>query len=254
MDLLRHILKRFVFFSLLIVLLSSCYTLKDKTLLQNLRSLPKYENVPYEAYKIQVNDELLFRVISTDVDFVKMIDAGGGVSQQNAITYRVYPDGTIDLPFISSIYVKGLTLNQAADMIHSRFIQIIPDAEVKLTLANKTYTIIGEAGNGIYPIYKDKMTIYQALAQSGTIALSGDRKHVKIIREKNNVAEILEFDLRPQSIVDSKYYYIYPNDIIYIQKESASFYKTNNYSSFLGLITSSISLFTTVFYYTKYSK
>lgn len=235
------------------VLLNSCYTQKDKSLLQDLKSLPHYESKPYESYKIQINDELLFRIISTDEEFVKMIDVGGN-TQQNAVSYRVYPDGTIDFPFISSIRVADLTMEQATDEIQKKFIQLVPDAEVKLTLANKSYTIIGEAGNGIYPIYKEKITIYQALAQSGEIALSGDRKHVKIIREYNGKPEILEFDIRTKSVIDSKYYYIYPNDIIYVQKESSSFYKSNSYSVLLSLITSSISLFTTVYYYTKYTK
>jgi polysaccharide export outer membrane protein len=219
--------------------------------MQDSKNLPQYKTINYEDYKIQVNDELLLRVISTDDEFIKMIDAGSNVNQQNMISYRVYPDGTIDLPFIDSVKVANSTVSEAAIRIQDRFRQIVPDAEVKLTLANKSYTVIGEAGNGIFPIYKDRLTIYQALAQSGEIALSGDRKHVKIIREKDGKPEILEFDIRPKSVIDSKYYYVYPNDIIYVQKENASFYKSNNYGTFIGIITSSISLFTTVLYYTK---
>lgn len=233
-----------------ILLLSSCYTQRDKSLMQESKTLPQYDKVDYEEYKIQVNDELLFRVSSTDEDFVKLIDVGSGSSQQG-ISYRVYPDGTIDLPFIDSIKVAGMTVANAADAIQRRFRTIVSDAEVKLTISNKSYTVIGEVGTGVFPIYKEKLTIYQALAQSGQIALSGDRKHVKIIREMNGQPEIMEFDIRPKSIIDSRYYYIYPNDIIYVQRESSSFYKTNNYGALLGLITSSISLFTTVFYFTK---
>lgn len=233
--------------------LNSCYTQKDKTLMQASKSLPQYEKADYEHYKIEVNDELMFRVVSTDDDFIKLIEAGGA-SQQRSISYRVYPDGTIDLPFIDSIKVVGMTVEEAAIQIQKRFRQLVSDAEVKLALANKSYTVIGEAGKGIFPVYKDKLTIYQALAQSGEIALTGDRKHVKIIRETNGVPEILEFDIRPNSVIKSKYYYIYPNDIIYVQKDPSSFYKTNNYGSLIGLITSSISLFTTVYYLTEFNK
>ena len=241
--------------ALLIILVaigfSSCYTQRDKSLWQDSKSFPKYAKADYEQYKIHVNDELIFRVTSTDEDFVRLIDAGSTASQQQGISYRVYQDGTIDLPFVDSVKVAGMTINDATEAIQRRFNQIIPDAEVKLALSNKVYTVIGEAGNGIFPIYREKMTIYQALAQSGEIALSGDRKHIRILREKTGETEILEFDIRPKSVINSKYYYIYPNDVIYVQKESASFYKSDNYTTLLGLITSSISLFTTVFYYTK---
>jgi len=65
------------------------------------------------------------------------------------MTYRVYPDGTIDLPFIKNIYIEGLTLNEASKVIEDRFRELIPDAAIKLTLANKTFTVIGEAGTGV---------------------------------------------------------------------------------------------------------
>ena len=179
--------------------LSSCYTQKDKSLLQKSNLLPKYEKADYIHYTIEVNDELIFRVVSTDEDFINLIEAGGA-SQQHTISYRVYPDGTIDLPFIDSIKVVGMTVEQAGIEIQKRFREFVSDAEVRLALANKSYTVIGEAGKGVFPVYKDKLTIYQALAQSGEIALSGDRKHVKIIREINGVPEILEFDIRPNSV------------------------------------------------------
>ncbi|NLI72580.1 MAG: hypothetical protein GX361_07605 [Bacteroidales bacterium] len=236
-----------------IILMSSCYTQKDKSLLQEEKSLPQYEAWQYENYLLQVNDELYFRLMTTDEDFLKLVNVGGS-SMSQTLSYRVFPDGTIELPFLDPVKVEGLTLAQATEAIQVKYRQLVIDAEIKLALANKTFTIIGDAGNGVFPIYKEKMTIYQALAQSGEIALSGDRKHVKIIREKDGVPEILEFDIRPKSIIDSKYYYIYPNDIIYVQREAASFYKTNNYTSFLALITSSLSLLTTVFYFTKFNQ
>ncbi len=235
------------------MLLSSCYTQKDKRLLQTSRSLPTYTEADFETYKIEVNDELIFRLISTDEDFINLIDAGGS-ARQRVISYRVYPDGTIDLPFIDSIHVAGMTLLDATEKIQKRFQRLVIDAEVKLALANKSYTVIGEAGTGVFPVYKEQLNIYQALAQSGEIALSGDRKHIKIIREIDGIPEILEFDIRPNSVIKSKYFYIYPNDIIYVQKDPASFYKSNTYGSFIGLISSSISLFTTVYYFTLINK
>ena len=238
----------------LVLVLHSCYTPGNTLLLQNSKALPNYPKAAFEDYKIQVNDEVMFRLITSNENFASLIDAGNVASSQQSNSYRVYPDGTIDLPFMDSIPVAGLTFTQAARSIEKRFKDLIPDAEVNLTLANKSYTVIGEAGTGVFPVYKDKLTIYQALAQSGEILLSGDRRHVKILRETTEGPAIMEFDIRPTSVIDSKYYYIYPNDIIYVRKQTSSFYKVNNYGSFLGLIMSSVSLFINVFYYTKLTK
>jgi len=82
------------------------------------------------------------------------------------------------------------------------------------------------------------------------VANSGDRKHVRIVRPNGNEPpEVLEFDIRSKSIIDSKYYYIYPNDLIYVSREPAAFYKVPSYSGFIALITSSVSLLLSVLNY-----
>jgi polysaccharide export outer membrane protein len=98
---------------------------------------------------------------------------------------------------------------------------------------------------------REKMTIYQALSLSGNLNNSGDFKNVRIIRETEKGTEVLQFDIRPVSLIESQYYYIYPNDIIYVQRAKSSFYKVNNWSSFMGLISTSLSLLFTVLYYGK---
>jgi polysaccharide export outer membrane protein len=232
---------------------SSCYNYKNLRLLKEKnRSLPVYAKDNYENYQIQVNDEIIYRLITSDETISKLISPeNGGGNMQNQISYRVYPDGTIDLPFINSIPIKGLTLNEASLEVEKRFKELIPDAVVKLSLSNKTFTVFGDAGSGIFPIYKEKLTIFQALSMSGDFNDSSDRKHVRIIRETDKGLKIMEFDIRPKSIIDSKYYYIYPNDIIYIRKNFSSFYKVNNYSALLGVVTFSMSLLITVLNYSK---
>jgi len=242
----------FVMF-LTLISLSSCYNYKNLRLLQDKNaSLPSYEKSDYIDYHIQVNDEIIYRLITSDETISKIISSQSSSSSgQSQISYRVYTDSTIDLPFISHIPVAGLTLAQASKVIEKRFKELIPDASVKLSLSNKTFTIFGDAGSGIFPIYKEKLTIFQALSMSGDFNETSDRKHVRIIRDTQKGTQILEFDIRPKSIIDSKYYYIYPNDIIYVQREFSSFYKVNSYSALLGVITFSLSLLFSVLNYTK---
>lgn len=234
-------------------LLSSCYNYKNLRFLQESKNnLPKYEKSNYNDYKIQINDELIYRLITSDETISKLISPQtGGSSAQNMMSYRVYTDSTIDLPFVSHIPVAGLTIVQATKVIEKRLREIIPDATVKLSLSNKTFTIFGDAGTGIFPIYKEKLTIFQALSMSGDFNETSDRKHIRIIRDTEKGTQILEFDIRPKSIIDSKYYYIYPNDIIYIKRDFSSFYKTNTYTGLIGIVSYSLSLLFSVINYTK---
>ena len=238
------------FFLLLTITMTSCYNYRSIGLLQEKNaSLPKNKESEYVDYRIRVNDEIIYRLMTSDVTISKLISSDNSGSSQNMISYRVYPDGTIDLPFIKGIHVEGLTLNEAPKAIELRFKELIPDAAVKLTLANKTFTVIGEAGTGVYYITRDKFNIYQALSMSGELNHAGDYKRVRILREKGNGTQVLEFDIRPRSLIGSEYYYIYPNDIIYVQRASSSFYKIeNSWSSFMGIM-SSLSLLFTVLYY-----
>ena len=147
--------------------------------------------------------------------------------------------------------VQGLTVEEAQLALRDAFREIIPDADVKLALYNKYFSVIGDIHSGQYYIYKEKMNIFQALAMTGDLMNSGDRKHVRIIRPRDNgeEPEVLEFDIRTNTIIDSKYYYVYPNDVIYVARTKDSFYKVPTYTGFLSLITSSMSLLISVLTY-----
>ena len=208
-----------------------------------------YDSVPYEPYRIRINDEIIYRLITMDETMSKMLGTNNvSYSSQYANSYRVHQDGTIDLPFLKPVKVQGLTEKELQDTLKAAFREIIPDADVKVSLYNKYFSVIGDAHAGQYYIYKEKMNIFQALAMTGDVMNSGDRRHIRIIRPRDNgqEPEILEFDMRTNSIIDSKYYYIYPNDVIYVARERNSFFTVSNYSGFISLITSSVALLTTV--------
>ena len=243
--------------SLLTVLMTSCYSHKVIGYLQEptkSNKLPVYDSVAYEPYRIRVNDEIIYRLVTLDETISKTLGANTVSNGQYANSYRVYPDGTVDLPFLQPLHIAGLTEAEAQDTLRAAFREIIPDADVKLALYNKYFSVIGDANAGRYFIYKERMNIFQALALTGDVLNSGDRRHIRIIRPRDDgqEPEILEFDIRTNTIIDSKYYYIYPNDVIYVARTKGSFYKVPSYTGFLGLITSSVALLTTVLNYVAY--
>lgn len=236
------------------ILLTGCYGHRVIGLLQEptkKNKIPTYErDTVREDYRIRVNDEIIYRLITMDETISKILGSNETVNSQYAVSYRVYDDGTIDLPFLKPVHVEGLTVEEAQDTVKAAFKEIIPDADVKIALYNKTFTVIGDIRSGEYYIYKEKMNIFEALAMTGDLLDSGDRKHVRIIRPRTNEEpEILDFDIRSNTIIDSKYYYIYPNDVIYVARTKDSFVKLASYTGFLGLITSSVSLLISVLNY-----
>ena len=235
------------------LILTGCYSHRVIGLLQEpgKHKIPDYEkDTVREPYRIHVNDEIIYRLITMDETISKILGANEGINNQYANAYRVYEDGTIELPFLKPIHVEGLTINEAQETVKTAFREIIPDADVKLALYNKTFTVIGDISSGEYYIYKENMNIFEALAMTGDLMNSGDRRHVRIIRPNGNEdPEVMEFDIRSNSIIDSKYYYVYPNDVIYVARTKDSFVKVASYTGFLGLITSSVSLLISVLNY-----
>jgi polysaccharide export outer membrane protein len=240
----------YICLAILALMMTSCYGYRQVGLLQERDDLPQYDSAAYEPYRLQVNDEIIYRVVTMDETIAKTLSANNNGSGQYANSYRIYSDGTVDIPFLAPVKLEGLTELEAQDTLRKAFREIIPDADVKLALYNKKFTVLGDVNSGTYTIYKERMTIFQALAMTGDIMNSGDRRHVRIVRPRGQgEPEVLEFDIRTNTIIDSKYYYVYPNDLIYVSRDPGSFYKQSSYSGFLALITSSVSLLITVLNY-----
>ena len=125
------------------VLLSSCYSHRVIGYLQEpskCNKLPVYDSVPYQPYRIRVNDEIIYRLITMDATMTKMLGSNNAsVGYQYANSYRVHEDGTIDLPFLEPIKIIGMTEVEAQDAIRKAFREIIPDADVKVAMYNKYF-------------------------------------------------------------------------------------------------------------------
>jgi polysaccharide export outer membrane protein len=219
---------------------SSCYTRYSNNYLQERKNLPQYKPGVYEDYKLQVNDEVVLRLISRDETLKNIFSSG------TELSYRIYGDGTVDFPFISHVPLVGKTLNEAEKIVEDSLLNFSPDVRVKMALKTATFCVIGAAGRGYYSIYKERLTIFQALAMSGGMDAAAKLSSVKIVRTMPEGTVIKTFDIRSKSIIDSEFYYIQPNDIIYCDYSPKRFWAANSYSGFLGLITTSITFVMTV--------
>lgn len=210
--------------------------------------LPQYEKVPYTYYRIQKNDQLVIRLLSLNEDATAIFNMETTSTQATGYTYRVYEDGTIDIPFVESIPVAGLTVREASKVIEERLKDFVPDAMVKVALANDNFYMLGVSGKGAFPLYKEKLNIFQALALTGQMATNADRKRVRLIRPNPEGGRpiVKQFDLRTVSIIDSEYYYVQPNDVLYVGPIKGDFWKIENYSAAVGTLSTSLSFLVTV--------
>ena len=91
------------------------------------------------------------------------------------------------------------TLKEAETAISLKAKEFLINPFVIVKLANFQFTILGEVNApGNYPIYKEVITIYDAIAMAGGINDYGNLQKVKIVRSENNKKQICAETLRSE--------------------------------------------------------
>ncbi|MDU1905508.1 MAG: polysaccharide biosynthesis/export family protein [Dysgonomonas sp.] len=243
--------KLLVFCLLVVSLLSSCVTSKDTNLLQeDIRKnyLPDFNQ--NNDYKIIPGDRLTLQLYTLDEEMQKLFamytrrDYAYNNNNSSAITNQtdpnrlnilnVYSDGTVNIPYLSKIPVENLSLLEAKNLIESKFQEFSPNITIELRLENRFFSLLGETSESRVAMPAPKITIYQALALASPLQPFGNYKKVSIIRQTPDGTEVKTFDLRSKDIVNSEFYYIQPNDVIYIGQMSRTFF--GRITSFTGIL------------------
>lgn len=265
-------IKFILFLALVGLALSSCVTSRKVNYMQEPdRYIPSYaDTLSFEDYQLRVNDRLYIYVYSLNEEVMKMYNSGGtnasqmryqmgqgGNSQYGSYelyTYLVDEEGNIDFPTIGKIYVRGLTTREVKHKLEKELSTLIKElpggynvVSVEVNIVNRSFSIIG-AQSGRYMITSEKMTIFEALAMAGDLREFNSRKEIKIVREKEGVTTIKTFDVRSKDIVNSEFYYIEPNDIIYIRQIPGYSFGINHVTSVISVTAATLSF--GVFIYT----
>lgn len=231
----------------IISLLTSCVTPRDTNLLQDIKKDYPIDVNLNNDYKIILGDQLVLRIYTLDESMkelfsVYIVSESSGINQAAANqtaanVLNVYSDGTVKIPYLGKISVEGYTTTEAKKIIEERFSTFSPNIVIELNLQNRFFSVLGEAGQSRIAMTLPKLTIFQALAMSGPIQTFGDRTKVKIVRQTPNGTEVKTFDIRSKDIVDSEYYYIQPNDVIYVPEMSRTFFgRVTSFTGVLGLV------------------
>lgn len=243
------------------LLMASCVTSKRVNLMQEAgkNGIPQYtDTLSYEDYQLRIGDRMYIYVYSVDERINKMFNpSGAGVSSHmmrqstggtgyDLYTYEVRDDGTIDFPMVGDVLVRGLTTREVKRAIEnelSGFVKNYGDYQmisVEVNIVSRRFSVISDRGSGTFSIPKEKITIFEALAMAGDIGDFGDRSQVRIVREKEGVTDIKTFDVRSNDIINSEFYYIEPNDVIYIQRIKGQSFGINSVTTTISVVATTL--------------
>ncbi len=211
---------------LLVALLSdSCVSNKQSVYVQTQEGKavkPDFQPYLKSTRTIQPDDELYIRVksdddLSTNVP-VRSDDYYLANTDITLLTYTVNEQGFIRYPNIGEIKLQNLSLDEAGKAMEKALVGFLsyPTVTVKFTLKN--VTVLGEVNRpGRYNFDEQQVNIFQALGYAGDISYYGNRKRVMLLREENNIITRNYIDLTNESLIESFYFYVKPDDVIYVE-------------------------------------
>lgn len=213
------------FFAILI--LSSCVPMKKIRYLQaDSKDQPvqaTYAQKDTAFYRVQPGDDLYIRIGSLDEKYntFEKSDAYNNYYTEAAIylnSYSVSDSGFVEFPLIGKVKVENLRVSQIRDTLQARVNQYVKNTVVIVKLSNFKISMLGEfKAPGKYLVYQDKISIFEAIAMAGDMTTFAKKSEVMLVRQEDKGTKTYFVNLNDRSILSSDFYYLKPNDIVYVQ-------------------------------------
>ena len=188
-----------------------------------------------KTYRLQPQDVLSVRIktLDTETENYFNIQSSGGFQPINPAGlyingYSIDSRGMISLPEVGDVEVGGRTVEEAATKIKDAVGAFINNTTILVKLVSFKITILGEVRSpGYYYVFNEQANILEALGLAGDLTDFGNRENITLIRqtEKGNKAVLI--DLKSPDLLASSYYYLQPNDVLYVQPMQAKSTRSN---------------------------
>ena len=172
-----------------------------------------------------------------------MSGSSGGNLQQ-PMGYLVSAEGTIKFPVLGTIQAAGFTKKQLEQSIANSLTEkkLLTDPIVNVRFLNFRVTVLGEVARPTtINVGNEKISILEALGLAGDLTIYGKRDNVLLIREDGPNKIIHRIDLNSEKILNSPYYYLKTNDVVYVEPNKTKVASTSRTQQLLPIILSGLS-------------
>lgn len=239
---MRKTFIQLLFFIILALQLTSCITTHQINYLQPPKNfIPAYKDTfSYRDYRLKEGDRLSVQVYSMDEKTNTLFNGSGSSGSQMATgtgsndnldlyTYLVQPNGCIEFPIIGEVQVKGKTVRETKEIIENAIKPLLKINSVDVRMIGRTFSIIGSGKAGRFAFPREKVNIYQALALAGDVGFFADKSKIRILRVTDKGNQIKTFDVRSVDIINSEFYYLEPDDVIFLQPMKQQFFGVSTF-------------------------
>jgi polysaccharide export outer membrane protein len=187
-------------------------------------------------------------IFNTTNNFVISSTTAVGSNAQ-AAGYLVNTDGFIELPILGNIKAAGLTKKQLKDNITKTILdkKLLINPIVNIRHLNFEVTVIGEVSHPtVITVPSEKISLIKAIGLAGDLTIFGKRENVLLIREEDGKKKTTRINLNSASFFNSPYYYLQPNDVVYVEPNKAKVASASRSQQLLPLILGSLSIIVVV--------
>ena len=242
---------------LMAMLFASCVPQKKMLYLKEAQMAAENQSINYVNersinYRLQPGDNLYIRFINTVDERTAAAMSGEStrtLSSDASIylqSYTLDEEGCIEMPLVGKIELLNLTVDEAKDRLQTVLDKYINQTTIIVKLSNFNLTVLGEVNRpGMYKVYQSQINLFEAISLAGNMTNFANKEDVKIIRQTDNGSEILTVDMGVADILSSPYYYLKPNDIIYVEplKIKQWGFTTFPYSTVLSVVSLAVTLY-----------
>ncbi|HUS00538.1 MAG TPA: polysaccharide biosynthesis/export family protein [Chitinophagaceae bacterium] len=204
--------------------------------------------------KIHKNDLLNINITATNPADMMLFNApqgaaassgtSGNSGSSNGVSgYLVDNKGNIIIYKVGIVHVEGLTRNELENKLRNDVAPYVKDPVVTVRFINNHVTMLGEVAKPqIIAMPTEQLTILEAIGQSGDLTLTGRRDNILVIRETEYGKEFKRLNLTDNSIFASPYFYLKPNDVVYVEPTKSRIQNAGDRSLIIGYVLSGLSI------------
>ncbi|AYL95252.1 polysaccharide biosynthesis/export family protein [Mucilaginibacter celer] len=239
--------------------LGSCSGTRKLKYFQDVQETDRAVPVSIASYMdpvIQPDDILSINVNTTDPSATASINSRNGIyvnssssqsGSANPLTgYRINKEGGVDIPVLGSVKLAGLTTLQAREVVRKQALNFFNNPVVDVRFSNFKITVIGEVNHpASYVLPNEQVSVLDAIGYAGDLTTYGRRTNILLIRKTTDQkAFTVKLDLTKKEVLNSPYFYLRQNDVIYVEPLPTK--TLNNDNNFIKYITVIATVFTAV--------
>lgn len=178
--------------------------------------------IEWKSYELRPGDVLYIELITPVVTDFQGFSEGrqaNQLGQSEQTGYTINDEGYLTLPMLGKIKAAGLTVLKLEDTLTERLSTMFNGAIARVRLLSYTFSVLGEVRSpGKRQSNSGKLHIIEAISMAGGPGDYANLSRVKVIRSRaDDMLTVSYVDITNMRSVDNELFYIYPDDIVFVE-------------------------------------